>query len=46
MSNPTARFLPIQAMILRTSFMTSGPMPSPGSTSRLRLEAIVLFVLD
>src|SRR4029453_14227310 len=45
MSKPTARFLPIQAMILRTSFMTSGPMPSPGSTSRLRLDAIVFFLL-
>src|SRR5689334_7878135 len=43
MSKPTARFLPIQAMILRTSFMTSGPMPSPGSTSRLRFDAIVFF---
>src|SRR5262245_26063352 len=45
MSKPTARLLPIQAMILRTSFMTSGPMPSPGSTSRLRLDAIVFFLL-
>src|SRR5260370_4310362 len=44
MSKPTARFLPIQAMILRTSFMTSGPMPSPGSTSRVRLDAIVFFL--
>src|ERR1700730_6643533 len=44
MSKPTARFLPIQAMILRTSFITSGPMPSPGSTSRLRLDAIVFFL--
>jgi hypothetical protein len=33
-------------MILRTSFMTSGPMPSPGSTSRLRLDAIVFFLLN
>src|SRR4029077_17473656 len=46
MSKPTARFLLIQAMILRTSFMTSGPMPSPGSTSRLRLDAIVFFLLE
>src|SRR6266851_616504 len=46
MSKPTARLLPIQAMILRTSFITSGPMPSPGSTSRLRLDAIVFFLLE
>src|SRR5258708_22671419 len=46
MSKPTARLLPIQAMILRTSFMTSGPMPSPGSTSRLRFDAIVVFLFQ
>src|SRR5258708_6077491 len=46
MSKPTARLLPIQAMILRTSFITSGPMPSPGSTSRLRFDAIVVFLFQ
>src|SRR6266404_924053 len=46
MSKPTARLVPIHLMILRTSFITSGPMPSPGSTSRLRLDAMSFsFVL-
>ena len=43
MSKPIARFLPIQAMILRTSFITSGPIPSPGSTSRLRFDAMMVW---
>jgi hypothetical protein len=31
-------------MTLRTSFITSGPMPSPGNTSRLRLELAIPFL--